>query len=192
MNRDVSTTAAAARALGARTPVTFTCVHPIEESIRRLAAITDPPVPLLLAVFHRESMREQLDHPMAPVPQRPKGFVDATTVRLEWDRVRFEGHWSSRLDVALLEGVMVPHGVARTVVPPFAMATFFVVATAMSGGGYWLAGILLGLILVAMPLLVTFLGSARVAAEIELERIIGSTIGDPEKYATRWRRWRDE
>jgi len=163
MKRDINTTGAAARALNARNPVTFTCMYPLEESIRRLAAITGP-----------------------------KGFVDETTVRLERDRVRFEGSWSSRLDVATLEGVMVPHGVARTVVPAFAVVTFTAAAAATNGGGYWAAGIMIGIFLVAMPLFVAYLGSARVAAEIELERIIGSTIGDPEKYASRWRRWQDE
>jgi hypothetical protein len=168
MKRDINTTGAAARALSARNPVTFTCVYPLEESIRRLAAITD-----------------------TPVAQHPKGSVDETTVRLEWDRVRFEGRWGSQLDVATLEGVMVPHGVARTVVPAFAVVTFTAVAAAANGGGYWMAGIMIGIFLVAMPLFVAYLGSARVVAEIELERIIGRTIGDPEKYAVQWRRWSD-
>ena len=93
--------------------------------------------------------------------------------------------------MATLEGVMVPHGVALAVAPAFAVAMCIAVVAATNGGGYWMAGIMIGIYLVAMPLFVAYLGSARVAAEIELERIIGRTIGDPEKYAVQWRRWSD-
>jgi hypothetical protein len=91
-----------------------------------------------------------------------------------------------------LEGEMIPHGIARTVVPALVAVAVSLVAAATGPGLYWMAGIMLVIVIVAMPLFVGYLGSARVAAEIELERIIGQAIGDPEKYASRWRQWRDE
>ena len=169
MKRDVNTTGAAARALGARNPVTFACVHPLQESIQRLAAITDP-----------------------SGSKHPSGIVDETTVQLDWERVRFQGRWGSRLDGVTLEGEMIPHGIARTVVPALVAVAVSLVAAATGPGLYWMAGIVLVIVIVVMPLFVGYLGSARVAAEIELERIIGSAIGDPEKYAVRWNRWKDD
>ncbi|QJR09911.1 hypothetical protein DSM104443_00962 [Usitatibacter rugosus] len=192
MRRDVNTTGAAARALSARNPAAFDCVHSLEESIRLLAAITDPPKGLDILRGRGPSFGERLDVPMVPLPKRPNGTVDANAVRLDWDdAVRFEGRWTASLDRVKLEGTMASQGLRLPALVPLGFVVF-AAAMALVNGAYWLLAILGLLVVVGMPLLVAALGSARVAAEIELERIIGQAIGDPEKYASRWRRWQDE
>lgn len=189
MKRDVSTTGAAARALGARNPIAFECIHSLEESVRRLAEITDPPLPF---VRPRTTLEKQLDTPMAPVPKRPNGTVDAHAVRLDWDRaVRFEGRWTATLDRARLEGTMVPRGPGLNLLLAFAILAVTAV-TSIVKGAYWPLAFIGLVLVIVMPLVVAALGSSRVAAEIELERIIGQAIGDPEKYATHWRKWRED
>jgi hypothetical protein len=79
-----------------------------------------------------------------------------------------------------------------------ALAAFFAfVALSLAigvwqGMGLWVYALPVLILAVGLPLLVGGLGSARVAAEIELARFIGLAIGDPEKYSVHWRQLRDD
>jgi hypothetical protein len=161
---------AAARALSARNAVTFECVHPLD------------------------ACREKLSH------ARLAGSAGRDDVDLSWEYARFRGRWVEDASGARLVG-----HVERSRRAMVALLLFLVPVTLLTFAGLgaaaaesWQGPKLFFLILpaviafVGVPLVAMGLGSARVASEIELVRTIGQAIGDPEQYAVRWRRFRDD
>ena len=184
MSRDVSTSRAAANALGARNAIAFDCVHPLDECLRRLVDMgrsrAPPPIPDVDPEF---------------TPPVPRVLATAENVRIEWHAVRFEGRWVRVAQRTRLEGTMVSNDNGRALFIFFltvAVFSVFVMGFTLESTGLWFLVVPALLVVVGLPLLVSALGSARVASEIELVRFIGQAIGDPGKYAVRWRRWRDD
>jgi hypothetical protein len=161
---------AAARALGARNAVTFECVHPLD------------------------ACREKLSR-MALAGSAGHDDVDLT-----WKYAHFRGRWVQDASGTRLVGHVERSRRAMFVlflfVVPVALLTLAGLGAA--AGASWEGPKLFFLILpaviafVGVPLVAMGLGSARVASEIELVRSIGQAIGDPEKYAARWRRFTDD
>jgi hypothetical protein len=186
MSRDISSTGDAARALGARNAIAFDCVHPLEECMRRLSD---------LAV-----------DPLGPNPPNAAGDVEfraprpivratAEAVEIEWSKARFNGRWVSNPQGTRLEGTITSHGNAMLLTTLFLLVLGFSVLGLIGGAegtGLWFLVVPALLVVVGLPLLVSALGSARVASEIELVRLIGVAIGDPGKYAVQWRSWRED
>ena len=138
--------------------------------------------------------RERLSHlPLAA----PAGRDD---VDLPWQYARFRGRW-----VQDASGTRLVGHVERSARAMLALLLFLVPVTLLTfaglgaaAGASWEGPKLFFLILpaviafVGVPLVAMGLGSARVASELELVRAIGQAIGDPEKYAVRWRRFKED
>jgi hypothetical protein len=190
----VNSSGAASRALSAKNAVVFECVHPLEECVERLAALAqagEPP--------ESRSYRESWEAEMKP--QRPglTGHATSEGVQLAKGHAVFKGRWEK----AGVDGLRLAGHTERSARAAWPAAAFgpmlLVLALAWintksltEGPGLLLLVVLGVLIGVGLPLVVTYLGSARVASELELVRAIGQAVGDPEKYASRWKRWRED
>lgn len=170
MTTGLNESRAAARALSARNPVTFECVHPLEACREKLRSLSLP------------------------------GSIDAQGVDLSWKYARFQGRWVQDAAGLRLAGHVERSrrallGLALFMVPVF---VFVLIGLRAAAASAWEGPALFFLILpaviafVGVPLLAMGLGSARVASEIELVRTIGEAIGDPRQYASRWRQWRED
>lgn len=180
----------ASRALFAKNPVAFDCVHPLDECVARLAALTSAGEP--------SPPRTQSEHwnmEMKPVPPGLSGGAAREGVHVAKGDARFDGRWEGSPGHLRLSGEV--RGVNAPLVP------FLYSALVALAGWAWLASdgsrtasallVVLGIVLVVvMPLVMVYLGSQRAASELELVRTIGQAVGDPEKYASRWRRWRED
>lgn len=164
----------ASRALFAKNAVAFDCVHPLDECIARLAALTNAGEP------------------------RPPGLSGGAAregVHVAKGDARFDGRWEDSPGRLRLSGEV--RGVNARLVPILYSALVALAAWAwfaMDGSRTASALlVVLGIVLlVVMPLVMVYLGSRRAASELELVRTIGQAVGDPERYASRWRRWREE
>lgn len=185
----------ASRALSAKNDVAFDCVHPLDECVERLAALARVGEP---AEIVRGS--EAWNVPMAPQDPWLTGYARRDGVQLGKRHARFTGSWQqdergrlrlvghterSSVAIAYLVAMSVPFGL-------FALFAWGYRGSWTQGPGPLILGVFGIVLFVVFPLVVMYLGSARVASELELVRTIGAAIGDPETYASRWRRWREE
>lgn len=150
--------------------MTFECVHPLAACREKLSCLSLP------------------------------GMVGHDDVDLSWHYARFRGRWVQDASGTRLAGhaersSRAMLGLLLFLVP---VALLTLVGLGAAAGASWEGPKLFFLILpaviafVGVPLVAMGLGSARVASEIELVRTIGQAIGDPEKYAVRWRRFKDD
>lgn len=170
-------------------------MHPLDECIERLAALT-------LAGEPPEIVRGQDAWELEMKPQAPwlTGYARRDGVQLGKRHARFTGHWHQDAQGGLrLVGQTERSSVAIAYLVALALPFAFFALFAWGYRGSWTQGagplilaVLAIVLFVVFPLVVMYLGSARVASELELVRTIGTAIGDPETYAARWRRWREE
>lgn len=184
MTQDASSSRALARALGARNAVAFDCVHARDECVRRLAAAVDDGDLLLELPGTRAA-------DAAGDPLRPLGRVRPELVDLEWNGVRFRGEWKDGATGPKLEGTTSARGQGLALTLLLVPITLFAMM-GMQMGGAWVVALPALFVMVMLPIVAGALGSKRIASEIALVRLIGTTIGDPGKYAARWHRWSDD